>query len=165
MLPRRALSLTCPTCHQPLSVEIDLSNAVKEANGLFSIPIIHQEPSPHIIILYLDENGNLRGVESYDKAIAISVERTEKISMIITGREEGKKSISARAGVCPYLKDPKLVGKLRDPVEKYVLLMCDGRKTINDIWRITRLPMEMLLVIISKYVKKKWLEYRQVIKI
>ncbi|MHA1588996.1 MAG: hypothetical protein ACTSVA_00140 [Candidatus Njordarchaeales archaeon] len=168
MMNKRVLMFKCPTCGEDIHTEVDLSEMRKEEGGIYSLTIVHGTENPHIVIVYLDENGSIRGVESFDKVIALNIERTERMAMMIAGKKSSEtrsvEGYSVKVSICPKLKSPDLIRKVKNPIEARILAQCDGRHTVDDIKSRTGLPMEIVLFTISKYANKKWIRYVSVIK-
>ncbi|MHA1616185.1 MAG: hypothetical protein ACTSX9_02635 [Candidatus Njordarchaeales archaeon] len=166
MITRKFLAIKCPTCGGDIQTEIDLANAVEEPGGIYSVPIVHTSDKPHIVIVYLDKQGSIRGVESYDKIIAINIEKSEKMSMIIADKTQAvQKRVKGKTivEIAPRLKDLKYLKKIKDPVAYRILSLCDGKRTLEDIRKLTGFPLDIIMIVLSSYVSKKWVEYKYVI--
>ena len=55
----------CPICKKPIHLKIPKQKLRKSEGGILSIPYEHGEP-PHLVILYVDIHGDVRGISSYD---------------------------------------------------------------------------------------------------
>ncbi len=163
----RRILATCPVCGQEIHADIDLNDIRKDPSGIAAIPLIHGENPPHVVILYIDHNGALRGIESYDKIITVSVSRqiTERISMTMTSKNTDKKNAHrVKPVIRPILVNYKFLKKIKNPIERKVLALCDGKKSLEEISLSIGIPMDQLLIIIAKYVAKKYVFYQTVYK-
>lgn len=60
-----SLIFRCPECGKNVEVYIKPQEFVDSLSGIVRIPIEHKKPSPHMLILDIDQNGFVRGAYLY----------------------------------------------------------------------------------------------------
>lgn len=65
------LQYICPLCKRRLEVTVDRRELSRAPGGIYSVPIIHGDPS-HILLLYVDRNGLIRGADVFNTIVDMS---------------------------------------------------------------------------------------------
>lgn len=60
-----SLSFKCPECGRYVHVSVKPQEFVDSLSGIVRVPIEHKDPSPHMLILDIDQNGFVRGAYLY----------------------------------------------------------------------------------------------------
>jgi len=102
----------CPLCHQQLFLNIDERKLRLAPGGIISIPIIHGN-KPHILLVYLDRNGLIRGQEVFNTLIDMSYRVPFKDIIKIVGEKVLAKILAAGVTYSPiYVRLNEKVSKI-----------------------------------------------------
>ena len=126
------LKVKCPRCGREFTIEVDrrlLESARENPSGLHPVALPHED---HVLIAYIDENGNLRRLEAFPSV------RTEA-----PPSEPEYIPVPRPRGLMPDLK------RLR-PEELRVLVFCDGKRTLREIAAMLGMRYETVKVIVTK---------------
>ena len=108
----KKISVRCPLCHQQLFLNIDERKLRLAPGGIISIPIIHGN-KPHILLVYLDRNGLIRGQEVFNTLIDMSYRVPFKDIIKIVGEKVLPKILAAGVTYSPiYVRLNEKVSKI-----------------------------------------------------
>ncbi|MHA1676566.1 MAG: hypothetical protein ACTSU6_05250 [Candidatus Njordarchaeales archaeon] len=108
----KKISVRCPLCHQQLFLNIDERKLRLAPGGIISIPIIHGN-KPHILLVYLDRNGLIRGQEVFNTLIDMSYRVPFKDIIKIVGEKVLAKILAAGVTYSPiYVRLNEKVSKI-----------------------------------------------------
>ncbi len=72
-------SFKCPKCGEKLTMKVDL-DTLDFQGGIASITVLHGNPQ-HTVVVYLDINGEVRGVEVPELTLIVDEARAEKVDL------------------------------------------------------------------------------------
>ena len=92
----------CPKCGENLSMKVDL-DSLDFQGGIASITVLHGEPQ-HTVVVYLDINGEVRGVEVPELTLVVDEGKNEKVDLSDVVRINPKEILGAIGeNILPYV--------------------------------------------------------------
>jgi len=140
----KKISVRCPLCRQQLFLNIDERKLRLAPGGIISIPIIHGN-KPHILLVYLDRNGLIRGREVFNTLIDMSYKVPFRDIIKIVGEKVLAKILAAGVTYSP------IYVRLNEKVSKILQAFLSGIFQGEILLTVDKASAEYTIDMISKH--------------